>query len=322
MTLSAVRSMLPALSAAEAQHSAAVSELIRRRIRAAGGVLSFEKFMDAALYAPGLGYYSAGSIKIGAGGDFVTAPEVSELFGRCAARQCAQILAQTGGDILEIGAGTGRLAATLLEALALSGPLPERYAILEVSADLAERQRARLQALPVSLRDRIVWLDTLPATPLHGVILANEVLDALPFSRVTIHEGGMRELGVSLAGETIVECEMPPSPSLAYGWEALARALPETLPEGYRSEVCLRLEPWIAGLGACLERGVLLLFDYGLPRAHYYHPQRVDGTLRCHFKHLAHDDPFVNAGVQDITAWIATLNSSERCPSQCSAMSR
>ncbi len=296
--------MLPALTAAEAAHSRQAVELIRERIRAAGGALGFDEFMEAALYAPGLGYYSAGSVKLGAGGDFVTAPEVSDLFGRCLARQCAQVLAVTGGEILEIGAGTGRLAETLLQALAQGGTLPDRYAILEVSADLASRQRARLRSLPAELQQRVVWLDRLPARPLRGVIVANEVLDALPFSRIRLRDGTLRELGVSVAGDAFVEHEQPPSEALARAFGSLQGDLPAPLPDGYRSEVCLRLEPWIAGIGECLERGVFLLFDYGLPRSHYYHPERCAGTLRCHFKQHAHDDPFVNVAVQDITAWV------------------
>lgn len=308
MTRSAFHSILPSLTPEEQQQSLAVSELIRGQMEAAGGVLSFESFMEAALYTPGLGYYSAGAAKIGVGGDFVTAPEVSDLFGRCVARQCAQVLSPAGGEILEIGAGTGRLAATVLQALADDGVLPERYAILEVSADLASRQRAHLQKLPAALRDRVVWLDRLPETPLCGVIVANEVLDALPFSRISLRDGVLHELGVACAGGSdsgaFVEREQQPSAALAQAWSTLLAELPMPLPEGYRSEVCLRIEPWIAGVGACLESGVFLLFDYGLPRAHYYHPERVDGTLRCHFKQRAHGDPFVNVGVQDITAWV------------------
>jgi SAM-dependent MidA family methyltransferase len=304
MTRSASRSILPALTAEESAHSRQVAELIRERICAAGGAVPFDEFMEAALYAPGLGYYSAGSVKLGAGGDFVTAPEVSDLFGRCVARQCAQVLAVAGGEILEIGAGTGRLAETLLQALAQTGVLPDRYAILEVSADLASRQRSRLQTLAAALRERVVWLDRLPEKPLRGVIVANEVLDALPFSRITLRDGALRELGVGVAGEAFVEHEQRASEALASAFGSLRNDLPAPLPDGYRSELCLRVEPWIAGVGACLERGVFLLFDYGLPRSHYYHPERVTGTLRCHFKQHAHDDPFVNVGVQDITAWV------------------
>jgi SAM-dependent MidA family methyltransferase len=301
MTASDRHSMLPSLSQDEERHSSVAAAMIREQISAAGGWLSFEKYMERALYAPGLGYYSAGSVKIGAHGDFVTAPEVSDLFSRCVARQCADVLAETGGEILELGAGTGRMAATIVESLADLGVMPERYAILEVSADLADRQRRRIQRLPPALRDRVVWLDSLPQTPIRGVILANEVLDALPFQRFSLHEGKVAELGVALAGGSFVWSQkLGEIPAAA----ALIHELPLALPDGYVSEICLRTEPWIAGVGQCLNQGLLLLFDYGLPRAHYYHPQRTEGTLRCHFKQRAHDDPFVNVAVQDITAWV------------------
>jgi SAM-dependent MidA family methyltransferase len=300
--------MLPPLSPEEAQHSASVAALIAAETTAAGGWLSFERFMELALYAPGLGYYSAGSSKIGSGGDFVTAPETSDLFSVCLARQCEQVLSRTGGEILELGAGTGRMAGALLEALATLGRLPSRYAILEVSADLAERQRTRLQQLPPQLRGRLVWLDRLPERPLDGVILANEVVDALPCRRFTCRGSGIRELGIALAeGEAPVgfrEQFGPADPLLAQACRELRAALPATLPEGYTSEVCLQVAPWIASLGASLGRGAILISDYGLPRRHYYHPQRVSGTLRCHFRQRAHDDPCINVGVQDITAWV------------------
>jgi SAM-dependent MidA family methyltransferase len=188
---SSVPSILPPLSADEQQHSAAVAARLHAEIARAGGWLSFERFMELALYAPGLGYYSAGSAKIGSGGDFVTAPEISDLFSRCVARQCAQVLSATGGgEILELGAGTGRMAAAVLESLAATGVLPERYSILEVSGDLAERQRERLSSLPPSLRERVVWLERLPERPIRGVVLANEVLDALPCQRFVVGRGG------------------------------------------------------------------------------------------------------------------------------------
>ena len=272
--------------------------------------------MELALYAPGLGYYSAGSTKFGTAGDFVTAPEISDSFSRCVARQCAEVLAHTGGagggaarigaEILELGAGTGRMAATVLEALAAEGVLPDRYAILEVSADLAQRQRERLSVLPASLRDRVVWLEKLPERPFNGVILANEVLDALPCQRFVVGADGALELAVALApdGNSFVDRVVAPEAALSAAATALMSELPEPLPAGYSSEICLRVEPWVAGVGACLGRGLMLLFDYGLPRSHYYHPQRVSGTLQCHFKQFAHDDPYINVGVQDITAWV------------------
>ena len=313
MTPSLARSILPPLSVAEQQHSAAVAARLQEEIAAAGGGLSFERFMELALYAPGLGYYSAGSTKFGAAGDFVTAPEISDMFSRCVARQCAEVLGRTGGagiatEILELGAGTGRMAAKVLEALAAEGVLPDRYAILEVSADLAQRQRERLSLLPASLRERVIWLDRLPERPVTGVILANEVLDALPCRRFTLRSGAVRELGVAEDDEAavtgFVERDAAADEELASAGAALLRELPSPLAEGYASEICLRVAPWIAGVAACLDRGLMLMFDYGLPRAHYYHPQRTAGTLRCHFKQRVHDDPYINIGVQDITAWV------------------
>ena len=311
MTSSAPRSILPPLSVEEQQHSAAVAARLQEEIAAAGGGLSFERFMELALYAPGLGYYSAGSTKFGAAGDFVTAPEISDTFSRCVAAQCAEVLARSGTagagtEIMELGAGTGRMAAVILQALAAAGVLPDRYSILEVSADLAQRQRERMSALPASLRERVVWLDELPECPLNGVILANEVLDALPVQRFVLGAEGALELSVGVAPDGIgfVERAGAPAAALADAASAVLRELPEPLPVGYSSEICLRVEPWISGVGACLGRGLMLLFDYGLPRSHYYHPQRVSGTLQCHFKQFAHDDPYINLGVQDITAWV------------------
>lgn len=297
--------MLPALDPEEQLHSEAVAALVHSELAAAGGWLSFERFMELVLYAPGLGYYSAGSRKLGRGGDFVTAPEVSELFGRCVAAQCAPVLRATGGEILELGAGTGALAAAILVALDVQGVLPERYAILEVSADLVARQRARLDKLPAHLRARVEWRERLPQAPLCGVILANEVADALPVRRFRLRGGAVQDLGVARApGDVLQAAEREPDTALAQACAALLGATARSLPDGYTSEANLRLGPWIATLGECLERGIVLLADYGLPRAHYYHAQRVAGTLRCHFRQRAHDDPFVNLGMQDISAWV------------------
>jgi SAM-dependent MidA family methyltransferase len=315
MTTSALRSILPPLTPEEQAHSQRLAAHIRAALVAAGGWLSFERFMDMALYAPGLGYYSAGSEKLGARGDFVTAPEVSDLFSRCIARQSAAVLMHTGGEILELGAGTGRMAAAVLTELATQAVLPERYAILEVSADLAQRQRERLARLPRALRERVVWLERLPEQPLRGVLLANEVADALPCRRFRWHANGLAELGVTLdaaSGEPAPavgpirfrEGAVAADADLVRDVDEILAGSPEPLPPGYTSEVCSRIAPWINALSAALGRGLLLLCDYGLPRRHYYHPQRVSGTLRCHYKHLAHDDPYVNLGVQDITAWV------------------
>jgi SAM-dependent MidA family methyltransferase len=295
--------MTPPLSAEEAAHSEALAAHIAAQVRAGGGWLSFERFMALALYAPGLGYYSAGSIKIGAGGDFVTAPQLSDLFSRCVAAQCAEVLTD-GGEILEFGAGTGRMAAAVLTELAARGCLPQRYAILEVSADLAQRQRRCIGALPATLAERVVWLERLPERPVQGVILANEVLDALPCRRFVLEAGAPRELGVALEGTRLVERAAPADAALTEEWARLSAELPAPLVDGYVSEICLQAGPWVGSAADALQRGMMLLFDYGLPRAHYYHPQRVAGTLRCHYKHRVHDDPYVNLGVQDMTAWV------------------
>jgi SAM-dependent MidA family methyltransferase len=303
MTASAERSMLALLSQTERQHSAALAEFIAERIAAAGGWLPFDTFMELALYSPGLGYYSAGAVKLGVGGDFVTAPEMSRLFGQCLARQCAQVLAMTGGEILEFGAGTGAMAVTLMEELAALDVLPERYAILEVSADLAARQRARVEELPEKLRQRVVWLARLPQEPIRGVVLANEVLDALPCARFVVHDTRVRSLGVAMGADGgFIEREGFADEQLARYAQPLVREF--ALADGYRSEVCWRIEPWIAALRQCLQQGAIFLIDYGLPRAQYYHPQRTDGTLRCHFKHRAHNDPLILVGVQDISSWV------------------
>lgn len=302
---------LPSLTREETEHSRRVEALVRQRIAEAGGWIDFETFMSLALYAPGLGYYSAGTVKFGRAGDFVTAPEVSDLFSRCVALQCAECLdALGGGEILELGAGTGRMAAAVLHALADHNALPERYAILEVSADLRARQHARIAHLPDGLRERVSWLERWPAEPLRGVVLANEVLDALPCRRFVVHSdsghaGAVSQLGMSAGPDgTLREVEGLADPPLQDAVSVLFEELPEPLPQGYRSELCLRTAPWIASLSEVLGRGIVLLFDYGLPRAHYYHPARRDGTLRCHFRQRAHADPLLHVGLQDITAWV------------------
>jgi SAM-dependent MidA family methyltransferase len=301
---------LPSLTPEETEHSRLVEALIRRHILDAGGWIDFETFMDLALYAPGLGYYSAGAAKFGRAGDFVTAPEMSDLFSRCVARQCAECLEELGGgDILELGAGTGRMAATVLSALEERNTLPQRYAILEVSGDLRARQQDQIARLPGNLRERVIWLERCPEEPLTGVVLANEVLDALACQRFVVHPHAARsevgQLGVGIdRNDALIELERPADVQLGAAVSGLIAELPQSLPDGYRSECCLRVAPWVAALSDVLARGVVLLFDYGLPRAHYYHPDRRDGTLRCHFKQRAHADPLTRVGLQDISAWV------------------
>jgi SAM-dependent MidA family methyltransferase len=308
MTSPASVTTLPALSAEERAHSDRLADHIREFVREHGGTIGFDAYMRMALYAPGLGYYSAGATKLGADGDFVTAPEISGLFSRCLARQAADVLRDTGGDVLELGAGSGRMAADVLTELASMECLPDRYRILEVSADLAERQRALVEQLPPEISRRVEWLDRWPERSMRGVVLANEVLDAMPVERFVLHsrEGGIdvRARGVGLRGESFDWRERSPSAELMHAVADIVESLPAPLPDGYESEVCLSFHPWMASVAQVLEQGVALLVDYGLPRSQLYHPERRRGTLRCHFRHRAHDDPFVNVGLQDITAWV------------------
>ena len=280
---------------------------LRQVLAAQGGWVGFAHYMDEALYAPGLGYYSAGARKLGAGGDFITAPELSPLFGGCVARQCEQVLRDLGGgDLLELGAGSGRLAFDVLQALAQAQCLPQRYLILEVSADLRQRQQALLSTLPAALAQRVQWLDAPPQQPWRGVLLANEVLDALPCECFAIGaEGQVLERGVALDGAgALVWQARPAAAPLATEVQRLQSQLPQPLPAGYASELCLRAGPWIAAVTAQLQAGVGLFIDYGLPRAQYYQPTRDGGTLRCHWRQRAHDDPLWLPGLQDITVWV------------------
>ncbi len=276
-------------------HSARVCAHLRARIAAAGGWLSFADFMADALYAPGLGYYAAGSRKFSAGGDFVTAPELTPLFAATLATPVAQVLRDTGSsDVLEFGAGTGALAEALLDALQDQG-ITARYAILEVSADLRERQQARL----ARFGERVRWLDALPAA-FSGCAVANEVLDAMPVHLVRRGEDGtVQERGVILQDGGFAWADRPAPAGLA----ALADARLPPLP-GYLSEVNPQAEAFVAGAGGWLAHGALLLIDYGFPQHEYYHPQRAEGTLMCHLRHTAHADALAWPGIQDITAHV------------------
>jgi SAM-dependent MidA family methyltransferase len=292
------------LSDAQAEHCARMRHHLAARIAAAGGWLGFERFMETVLYAPGLGYYSAGARKFGAGGDFTTAPEISPLFGACIARQCAEVLgALGGGSILEIGAGSGRLAADILQRLESLGQLPERYAILDISADLRERQHTLIAHHAPHLLARIHWLDQPPDQPFDGVVLANEVLDALPVTRFRWRAGGVEELGVVMREDTLAWEARPTSAAVTDTCRRLANAA-GAWEDGYVAEFCPSLIPWTRKVTQGLRAGAALWVDYGLPRPQYYMPERRDGTLLCHFRHRAHGDPFLYPGLQDITAWV------------------
>jgi SAM-dependent MidA family methyltransferase len=285
-------------------HSQQLLGVLRQEITHAGGYISFARFMELVLYAPGLGYYSAGSHKLGQQGDFITAPEISPLFAKCIARQCQQVLASfTGGSILEIGAGTGKLASDLLQELTALDAAPRHYFILEISADLRAKQQERLQQTCTDFFTRIHWLDTLPQGDFEGIILANEVMDALPVHVFQIEDQTVKERCVTLAENQLAWQLTPPTTS-ALVTELDAIQLEKPLENGYVSEVNLLLGPWIKSIGDSLKQGVILLFDYGYGRQEYYHPERASGTLMCYYQHHRHANPFALVGLQDITAHV------------------
>jgi len=296
-------SELPAPDAHERAQSEQLSGLIGQEIAAAGGAIPFSRFMERCLYAPGLGYYSAGRRKFGSGGDFVTAPELSALFGRCLARTCAAVLAATGGDILEFGAGSGRLAVDLLGELEAMRRLPVRYCILERSADLRMRQQQLLREKLPHLYERVVWLERLPASGFRGVMLGNELLDAMAVERFRWHGRDAQLFYVAGASDGFAwQLRRVTDPDLA---AAIARVAGECeLAQDYESELNTGLQPWLHSVAERLERGLLLLIDYGYPRREYYHPQRVSGTLLCHYRQRVHADPLLWPGLQDITAHV------------------
>ncbi len=293
---------LPGPTAHAQNHSEQLGLLIREHIAQAGGCLDFSTFMQLALYAPGLGYYTAGRQKFSQlkkdGGDFVTAPEMTSLFGRTLAQQIAQIFQEMPGDVLELGAGTGKLAADLLLALADSQCLPAQYFILEVSDHLRQVQLETLQAkLPLALLQRVQWLSALP-TDFNGVMLANEVLDAIPVHLVLATEQGLRERGVAWQDGFVWQDKSITSAHL------LSIATQQNLASGYLTEFCPAASALMASLALSLQRGAIILIDYGFSAREYYHPQRNQGTLMCHYQHHAHSNPLVHVGLQDITAHV------------------
>ncbi len=293
---------LPKPSAYAEKHSEQLGLLIQDRIEKAAGWIDFSQFMQLALYAPGLGYYSAGSQKFSQlqkdGGDFVTAPEISPLFGQTLAQQAAQIFQIMRGDLLELGAGTGKLTAELLLTLAELNSLPQQYFILEVSEHLRQVQRETLQAkLPKHLLQRVQWLSALPSN-FNGVVLANEVLDAIPVHIVHATEQGLCERGVAWQDGFVWQDKVLEQAPL------LALAQQQHLPGGYLTEFCPAASALMASLALSLQRGAIILIDYGFSAREYYHPQRNQGTLMCHYQHYAHTDPLINVGLQDITAHV------------------
>jgi SAM-dependent MidA family methyltransferase len=292
---------LPEPDADARAHSRRLAQHIAADIDASGGWISFARYMELALYTPGLGYYSGGARKFGAAGDFITAPELTPAFAQTLAAQAVQVMAASAPRILEAGAGSGRLAADLLAELAQRDALPERYCILELSGDLRERQRQTLAAAVPALLPRVEWLDRLPEH-FDGLVLANELLDALPAHLVRWQEGGISERGVIIGDDGFAWDERPASGAVLARAQALAA---EGVPGGgYLSEIGLAAAAWTASWADILGRGALLLIDYGFPRREFYHPQRSEGTLMCHYRHHAHPDPFWLPGLQDITVHV------------------
>lgn len=289
---------LPQPGPAAAQHSARLIEAIRREIIDQGGWISFARYMELALYATGLGYYTAGAHKFGEAGDFITAPELSPLFGRTLARQVAQIMEESAPHILELGAGSGKLAVDMLGELERLGRLPDSYCILEVSADLRARQQALIaQCLP-HLLGRVHWLDALPEQ-VKGAVVANEVLDALPVHLVRWQDSALSEIGVAWDESGFVRVERAIADA-----QLLQAAQQIKVPDNYVSEICLAARGLVTSLACRLTQGTLLFIDYGFGAREFYHPQRLNGTLMCHYRHRAHDDVFFLPGLQDITAHV------------------
>ena len=291
-------SSLPMPSTDAQQHSQKLCDVIQHDIALQGGWIPFSRFMELALYAPGLGYYSAGANKFGEAGDFITAPELSALFGRTLARQIADIMNLSSPHILELGAGSGKLACDILTELEQQGQLPDSYSILEVSADLRLRQQVLLQKKLPHLSSRIHWLEALPAK-ISGAVIGNEVLDALPVHLVHWSDSHIMERGVANKGNAFNwEDRLPESATL----RELAQQI--KVPDNYLSEISLTARGLVGSLSERLSKGAMLFIDYGFGAGEYYHPQRSSGTLMCHYRHTAHDDPFFLVGLQDITSHV------------------
>ena len=305
MSLQPSPNRLPTPEPDEQAHSKQLAERIRAEIDQAGGAIGFDRYMELALYAPGLGYYVTGHRKFGEQGDFITSPEVSPLFAQCLATQCQQVLEQIkDGDLLEFGAGSGVLAADILLELERLKSLPDTYMILDVSPELRQRQRETLQRKAPHLLQRITWIDTLP-NKFSGVMLANEVLDAMPVHQFRLSNDSIEEQFVRYNEQGDFEAHFgtPTTPNFTAQVQA---QLPQdvTLAEGYYSEINLRATPWIKAISDTLQTGAVLLIDYGYPGREYYHPDRNQGTLMCHYRHRAHADPLILPGLQDITAFV------------------
>lgn len=317
-------SCLPPLDPDAEAHCQRVKKFIVDDITEHHHKITFERYMADCLYTPGLGYYSAGARKFGRDGDFITAPEISPLFARCLANHCAVSLKQiANGSIIEFGAGTGSLAADLLLALEQQQSLPSQYLILEISADLKQRQQEWLATRCPHLLSLVHWLERLPAEPVAGIVIANEVLDAMPVHRFQVYREQISEyyVGYQEQEETnpfVWQLEPPSSKKLQASINAIKNTYLGDMKEAdeYTSEINLALGPWLQSIANFLTKGEVLLIDYGFGGKEYYHPERNQGTLMCHYRHRAHDNPLILPGLQDITAHIDFTAVAE-CATDC-----
>lgn len=311
-------SRLPEPAADELAHSERLLQHLREVI-ASHGPMPFSQYMERCLYAPGLGYYSAGKTKFGEAGDFITAPELGNLFARCVIQAVQAVLGMLGNkaDFLELGGGSGAFAEAALLAMAENGVLPRRYLILEPSADLRERQRERLTAaLSQDLMARVAWIDRPPEAAWRGILFANEVIDALPTTRFVIRHGDVYEEHIALDGEArLLRVDRPADALVAGAVRHVERDLGRTFEDGYRSEILPQLPYWMQAVAGSLETGLMLFIDYGYVRREFYLPERQDGTLMAHYRHRAHNDPLFLPGLNDLTASVDFTALAEACNS-------
>jgi len=300
--LSDINLSLPIPSPEAQSHSEKLSAYIKNLIDRHGGSIGFDEYMNLALYQPGLGYYSSGNQKFGSRGDFITAPQISPLFSKCLASQCLQIMDDfKEATILELGAGTGVMAKDLLLGLGEHNSLPKKYYILEVSADLKIRQQKLLKRAIPEYIDNIIWLDCLPEKKFKGLVLANEVLDALPVKRFKKESNLFKEVKVTVSDNNFCWIDTIANVELVDTLTKLEGKLSAPFPDNYHSEININLKMWLDSIQSSIEKGVILFIDYGYTMPDYYHPEKFDGNLSCYYRHRVHSDPFFYPGLQDIT---------------------
>ena len=284
-------------------HSELVMENLAKEIKANQGWMSFEDFFDFVMYKPGLGYYSAGAKKLGPSGDFTTSPEISRLFGKTVSNQVIALLNNfESPSIIEIGAGSGKLAYDIINNLINSKVDFDKYYILEVSADFIERQKQELSLLPDEAFEKVIWLDSILEAPVEGIVIGNEVVDALPFKRFTVVDHKIQEIGVSIKNGQLTESTRDADKTLAEEVRLIEKALNRDFEQNYTSEIRFNIGQWLKGISSMLKSGAILFIDYGYSRQEYYAADRKNGSMICHYRNTAHENPFLNLGVQDISA--------------------